>query len=411
MSWITRNIARFGGEFGQAFRSLANANYRIYTFGQLVSLTGTHLQSVALSWTAYQVTGSASLLGIITLATYAPVLFLSLLGGMMADRFDRRKILIWNQVAGLLISAALAACTLTGCVNFWILFGFSLCLGIASAIEMPVRHSFVFDVVGENNMVNAVALNSLVFNSARLLGPAMAAILLPLTGSGICFALNSASFLAAIFTLRKVQTTSGNSAHGADGTSFLDAVRLAFYNPRIRNILIITGCATGFVYQHIIMLPIVVDKTLHGSAVMLGFLTSAAAFGSVVGGLFLASRGRKEILPKIIAWGCFGPGFFLLIFSACSSLVPTVVSIALLHMFYAIQIGSSNSYLQLTVPSQYRGRVMSLYSSILVGSVPAGSLLVGYLTDHVGVSWALAVCAVASLLSSFFYITCESSRS
>ncbi|MBY0358545.1 MAG: MFS transporter [Candidatus Obscuribacterales bacterium] len=404
--WQWPLLTKAGKELGQTFRSLANKNYRLYTFGQVISLTGSHVQNVALAWVTYQITQSATLLAWVTLATFLPMFCLSVVGGMVADRYDRRKVLIGTQVVGILLASSLAIGVFTGYLSFWPIFVFSIAQGINNAIEVPVRHSFVYDLVGGKDMVNAVGINSLVYNATRFIGPAVAAFVLAMAGSGICFVLNALSFLAAVKTLRKVTVLgqAAQDAHAPQQVSFFAGIMAAFSDRRIRNILFLTCCSSFFAFQYSVLLPVVVDKILHGNASHLGILTASAACGSVIGGLLLASRGRKEILLQVIKWSSACPGIFLLFFALSSSLPVMAVLTGLISMSIGMQLSSSNSYLQLSAPSNVRGRVLSVYTACLVGAVPFGSLLTGHLADRYGVSLALAVCAAASTICSLIYI-------
>ncbi len=403
---ISRFFAKVGNELGQTFRSLKNPAYRTYAFGHFVSMTGSQLQAVALAWTTYSLTQSASKLGITAMATYMPALFLGMLGGLVADRFNRRRVLIATQGAGLVLAMALAALSFSGYLSFGLILTFALIQGVVNAIELPCRQAFVFDVVGAEHTVNAVSLNSMIFNSTRLIGPALAAVLLPLVGDSICFGLNGLSFLAAMITLSMiagavvVQDRSAGNSH----PSMRSGLALVRDTPSIRNILFLTASTSFFAFQYAIMLPVLVDKVLHGSAMELSLITVAAAGGSLAGNLLLASRGRKELLPRIIAASSIAPGVFLLLFALSTSFPLMLAAAALLGCSIALQLGSSNSFLQLTVPSDFRGRVMSMYTSVLMGSVPFGSLLVGHLADSIGAPRALALCAVATVLASLLYL-------
>ena len=403
---ISRFFARVGKEFGHAFRSLKNPAYRTYALGHFVSMTGSQLQAVALAWATYSLTQSAAKLGITALATYLPVLFVGMFGGLIADRFNRRRVLIATQAAGLILAMALAALSFSGYLSFELILTFSLIQGIVAAIELPCRQAFVFDVVGADHAVNAVGLNSMIFNSTRLIGPALAAMLLPLVGDAFCFALNGVSFLAAMITLsmlsRSVAVTKKNGAEAKSSLS--GGLVLVRDTPSLRNVLFLTASTSFFAFQYAIMLPVMVDKVLLGSALELSLVTAAAATGSLVGNLILASRGRQELLPRIIALSSLAPGVFLLLFALSNSLLLMLGAAALLGGSIAIQLGSSNSFLQLTVPADFRGRVMSIYTSVLMGSVPFGSLLVGHLADTIGAPRALALFAAGTMLGALLYL-------
>lgn len=405
--FISRLLARIGNEFGQTFRSLRSPAYRTYAIGHIISMTGSQLQAVALAWTTYSITLSASKLGLTAMATYLPALFLGMVGGLVADRFDRRRVLMGAQVAGFLLAGALAALTAGGYISFGLILAFGFAQGLVNAIELPCRQAFVFDVVGAEDTVNAVSLNSMIFQTTRLIGPALAALLLPLVGDAACFALNAVSFLAALATLAMLaKSVKARAKPPADGAraSLRSGLALVANTPSLRNVLMLTASTSFFAFQYAIMLPVMVDKVLGGSATELGLITAAAAIGSMLGNLVLASRGRKEWLPRIIAISSVAPGLFLLLFALSNSFPLLLGAAALLSGSIALQLGSSNSFLQLTVPSDFRGRVMSFYTSVLMGSVPFGSLLVGHLADSIGAPRALALCACATIAGSVLYL-------
>lgn len=402
---FSRFFARVSRELGQTFRSLKNSAYRTYAIGHFVSMTGSQLQAVALAWTTYALTQSATKLGITAMATYMPAFFLGMVGGLIADRFNRRHVLMATQAVGFVLTAALAVLCLSGYLTFGLILVFALAQGLVNAVEHPCRQAFVFDVVGSDYAVNAVGLNSMIFNSTRLLGPALAALLLPLVGDAACFGLNAISFLVAVLTLWLIRNAvSARKSEAGEKPSLLSGIKLAWRTASIRNVLLLTASTSFFAFQYAIMLPVMVDKVLHGSALELSLVTAAAALGSLVGNLVLASRAKKESLPRIIAWSSIAPGVFLLFFAMSTSFWLMLIASALLGGSIALQLGGSNSFLQLTVPSDFRGRVMSMYTSVLIGSVPFGSLLVGQMADSMGAPRALALCAFATLAASGLYL-------
>lgn len=405
MQWFTELFAKVGKELSQTFRSLAKPAFRRYAAGQLVSLTGSQVNAVALAWTTYSLTQSASKLGMVALATYLPVLLLSLVGGMVADRFDRRRVLVATQLVSGLISFSLAALAWTGGLSFPVILAFGLAAGIVAAIDLPCRQAFVFDVVGRDDMVNAVGINSFIWNFARLVGPALAALLLAFAGPALCFAADGVSFLFAITTLVGVVTTSGAQAKAESGPAWTAGLRVLISSPRLRNIVLLVGCTSFFAFQYSILMPVFIGTVLAGDPTLLGVLTSCAAAGSICGNLFLASRGKKDILPRVLAVTSITPGIFLLALAFSGSTPAAGAAVFFLGGSIALQIGSANSYVQLTVPAEYRGRVMSIYTSVLIGAVPIGSLFLGQLADIAGVPRTLVVCAVACLLFALFYVT------
>jgi len=387
--------------FGRAFR---HRNYRLYFFGQLVSLIGTWMQAVAQSWLVYRLTGSASALGEITFAEQIPMLFLTPVAGVLADRYDRRTLLLVTQSASMILAAILAVLTFADAVSVRWVEILAVIQGTVSALDMPVRQSFAVEMVGREDLPNAIALNSSVFNAARLIGPALAGLLVAAVGEAWCFTFNTASFLAVIAALAamrlapRVITPSKASILSAAG----EGLSYSFRTRPLRYLFLTIGTLSFAGLPYATLIPVFADKQLAGGATANGMLLGANGLGAMVGALILAARtsltgtAQRIVLSGIL----FGAG--LIAFAFCrvyagSLLLMVVVGFAMITM-----IGSCNTLIQSMVSDLYRGRVMAVYTMVLVGIGPFGSLLAGWLAERWGAPVVVAggggLCILSSLI-------------
>lgn len=403
--------ARLRSEMGQAFRSLRNPHYRTYAAGQLVSLTGTWMQSVAFTLLAYKLTGSAAMLGAVALASYVPVLLLGLFGGQLADRLPRRKILIVTQTAEMLVAGVATVLVFSGHMQPWTILAAAAANGICLAFEMAARQAFTHDLVGGEDVVNAVSLNSVMWNSSRMFGPALGALVLAFAGEGVCFALNTVSFLASILTLKVIRTQEelGLAAPKPKRTDksehpLLDGLKLSWSTLPIRNILVLALVISFFGFQYSVLLPVFVKQILKAPEWSLGVLQACIAFGALAGSLALASRGKGNNMRRIVCAAAVVFGLTLFAFAWSNVLALTVLSLMVLGLSMSVVWSGTNAFLQVIAPEEYRGRIMSVYSSISLGISPFGSLLMGTFADAYGAPLAVTVCACACALVAGFYV-------
>ncbi len=387
-----------------ALRSLRHRNYRLFFGGQLISLIGTWMQNVAQSWLVYRLTGSEALLGLVGFAGLIPIFLLAPFGGAIADRADRRRVLIATQTASLLAALVLALLTLLGAVAVWHVVCTAVALGIVNAVDIPTRQAFVPSLVGEEDLVNAIALNSTMFNGARIVGPAVAGVVLAAVGEGWCFAANAASFLAVIVGLVLISVpahaperrTLSTMAHIAEG------FRYAWSNVPIRVLLLLLGVVSLTGMPYTILMPVFADRILHGGARSLGVLMAASGCGALGGALLLASRREIRGLGLWIALAAAGFGASLVLFSLSRTLWLSVGLLVPAGFAMIVQMASSNTLVQSMVPDKLRGRVMSVYSMMFLGMAPFGSLLAGVLAERVGAPTTVAaggaVCMAAAAL-------------
>jgi MFS family permease len=374
-------------------RSFRHRNFRLFFAGQFVSLTGTWMQSVAVSWLVYRLTGSSMALGLTGFASHIPVFVFGLFGGCLADRGNKRTILILAQAAAMLQALALAALTLSGTAELWQIIGLAAFLGLVNAVDMPTRQAFVVDMVGREDLHNAIALNSSMFNSARVIGPALAGILVAAIGEGWCFLFNAASYLAVIAALAAMRLP--QSAPCAPCASTAGAIgqglAYAYNDTKIRAILCALVVVSLFVSAVMVLLPVMVNSVLGRGARELGFITAAMGAGSVVAAVLLALRRESRGLSRWRVVSGLGVGLAMLAFSQSRELwLSLLVALALgfcLIFFFA----ASNTLLQLRSPDAMRGRVMALYAVTLVGMAPFGSLLAGTTASVLGAPTTIAL--------------------
>lgn len=387
-----------------ALRSLRHRNYRLFFGGQLISLTGTWMQNVAQSWLVYRLTGSEALLGLVGFAGLIPVFLLAPFGGAIADRADRRRVLIATQAASLLTALFLATLTLSGAVTVWHVVGAAVALGIVNAVDIPTRQAFVPSLVSGEDLPNAIALNSTIFNGARIVGPAVAGVVLAAVGEGWCFAANSASFLAVIVGLVMIAVPRRAPDRRSLSTMarIAEGFRFAWGHVPIRAILLLVGVVSLTGMPYTVLMPVFAEGILHGGPGSLGLLMAAAGCGALAGSLLLASR--REV-PGLGLWIAFAPAGFgasLILFSLSRALWLSAAALVGAGFTLIVQMASSNTLVQSMVPDELRGRVMSVYSMMFLGMAPFGSLLAGALAERVGapatVAAGGAVCMAASAL-------------
>jgi len=392
------------GRLRFATRALRYPTFRIYFIGMLVSFVGTWMQSVAQSWLVYRLTGSPFLLGLTGFAGQVPALLLAPFGGVLADRHDRRRIIIATQTLSMLQAVALAVLTLTSHVTVGMVIGLALMLGVINAFDMPARQSFLIELVGKDDLMNAIALNSSMFNGARIIGPAIAGLIIGWLGEGICFAINGASFLAVLAGLLIIKVEQ-RAVDRPDGSA-LSHLREGFLYVRRTNavlaILLLVALVSLFGTSYSVLMPIFADRVISGGAPALGILLGASGLGALGGALTLAARNRIQGLERLVAGSVAGFGIAVIAFSLSRTLTLSTILIVPAGYAIMIQMSGSNTLLQTIVPDALRGRVMSFFSWCLMGISPLGSLLAGSFAAHVGAPIAVAssggICIVGAVL-------------
>jgi MFS family permease len=387
-----------------ASRALRHRNFQLFFSGQLISLIGTWMQSVAQSWLVYRLTGSALLLGSVGFASQIPVFLFSPLGGIAADHFNRRKIVIGTQVASMLLAFMLAGLTLWGKVQVWHVFVLAALLGVVNAFDIPGRQSFLVDMVGREDLMNAIALNSSMFNGARVVGPAIAGILVARIGEGWCFFANAVSYVAVIVGLLLMKVTSAvRPTMASPFEHMMEGFRFVNRTAPIRALLLLLGLVSLVGMPYVVLMPIFADKILHGGARGLGVLMGATGVGALFGALTLAFREGVKGLGRWVALCCAGFGASLLVFALSHQFWVSVILLLPVGYTMMLQMACSNTLIQVMVPDKLRGRVMAVYSMMFMGMAPIGALLGGAIADHLGAQVTVAIGGVASVLGAIWF--------
>jgi MFS family permease len=388
-------------------RALRHRNYRLFFAGQLISLIGTWMQSVAQAWLVYRLTGSAVLLGLVGFTSQFPVFLLSPIGGAVADRFNRHRIIVATQTSSMLLAGTLAAVTLSGHVRIWHIFVLAGLLGIVNAFDVPARQAFVVELVGREDLVNAIALNSSMFNGARILGPAIAGILVAAIGEGWCFAANAASYVAVIIglLLMRIPPFVQRPAAGtplqrmAEGFGFVARTR------PVRAILLLLGAVSLLGMPYAVLMPVFADEILRGGARGLGILMGASGVGALLGALTLASRSDIVGLGRWVAFGAAGFGTSLILFSTSRAFWLSAALLVPVGFSMIVQMASSNTLIQSMVPDALRGRVMAVYSMMFMGMAPVGALLAGVVAGRLGAPLTVGLGGAVCILGAAVFFT------
>lgn len=388
------------------FRALSHRNYRLFFGGQSISLIGTWMQQIAVSWLAYRLTHSAVWLGVVGFSTRIPALVFAPFAGVLADRWNRHRTLVVTQTLSMIQAFILAALVLTGRITIWEVIVLSLILGSINALDVPVRQSFIVDMVesGED-LSNAIALNSTMVNGARLIGPSVAGVLIAAVGEGICFLLNGLTFIAVIAALLAmiVQPKEKPVQSQRIRQQLREGFAYAFASLPIRALILLLAVISLMGMPFVVLMPIFADKILHGGPQTLGFLMGASGIGALMGALYLASRKNAVGLMKVVAFasGTFGAG--LVILSLSRQLLFALLILVVIGFAMIIEMAATNTLLQTIVEENKRGRIMSFYAMAFMGMVPFGSLLAGSLADAVGTPETIMLCGIFCICASLVF--------
>ena len=382
------------------FAALRTPNYRRYFAGQAVSLVGTWMQTVAQGWLVLELTGSGTALGMMAAAQFLPILLLAPYGGLLADRMDKRRLLIATQVALGSIALALGILVVTGVVQLWMVLVLALCLGLVTAIDNPVRQSFAQEMVSAKRLRNAVSLNSVMVNTARAVGPAMAGILIATTGTGVCFLINAASYAAVVFALAGMDTAAlhPTAPAGREPGQIRQGLTYVAHTSELLIPLMMLALVGTLAYEFQVVLPLLARGPLEGGAGTYGLLTSAMGAGAVVGGLFVAGHGRTGLRPLTVAAALFGAA--VLATAAAPSIPVALVALAVVGATSVGFLAVGNTTLQLTSDPRFRGRVMALWTVAFLGSTPLGAPIIGWVSEHISPRGGLVVGGLACLLAA-----------
>jgi MFS family permease len=375
--------------FPDALRSLRHRNYRLFCSGQLVSLIGTWMQMVALSWLVYRLTGKAAMLGLMSFCNLIPVFLLAPVGGLVADRVPSRRLLLTTQTVAMSLALVLALLTLTGHVRMWHLFACALLLGTTNAFDNPGRQVFAARVVPRQDLMNAVALNSSMVTGARVAGPALAGVLVALLGEGWCFFLNGVSYVAVIAGLLAMRFPPAEASAASRGPRsqlrlLLEGFRMIRQARPIAALLLLLGLLSllGAPYQ--VLMPIFAAEVFHGGSKVFGLLSSTSGLGALAGAVTLAVRPHFHGLGRWIAATALLFGLALASFAGSRTLVLSLPLLFLAGGAYMVEMAATNTLIQMMVPDAFRGRVMSIYAMMFLGMAPLGGLLAGLLAHRLG---------------------------
>lgn len=388
-------------------RTLKYRNYRLFFAGQGISLIGTWMQTVAMSWLVYRLTNSVVLLGVVGFVSQLPAFPLAPFAGLLVDRKNRRKILIATQSLAMLQAVILAVLVFTGSIAVWHIILLGLFLGFINSLDMPARQSFVVEMIEKReDLGNAIALNSAMFNGARLIGPSIAGVLIAAVGEGWCFFINGVSYLAVIAALlaMKIATKKNIKKNNNAIDDLKEGFNYAFGFPPIRAILMLLGAVSLIGFPYVVLMPVFARDILHGGPHTLGFLMAAAGFGALSGALYLASRKNVLGLGKIIpsATTIFGLGLIGFSFSRIIGLSLFLMVVAGFGMM--VQMASCNTFIQTIVDDDKRGRVMSLYVMAFMGTAPFGSLLAGTIAGKIGAPNMLLIGGLFCILGAQVFL-------
>ena len=393
----------------QTFRALAHRNYRLFFFGQGLSLIGTWLQQVAMSWLTYRLSGSALLLGFVTFCQYIAVLFIAPVAGVLADRVDRRRALLITQSVMLAQAATLALLSATGVVAVWHIAALALVLGCASAFDIPLRHAMIARLVDHRSeLPNAIALNSLLINCARVVGPALAGVLIAAVGEALCFGLNALSFGAVLIALAMMRWPAAPAAPAAPARrgwlhSWLEGVRSAFGFAPIRAGLLLIAAISGTIGTYSTLMPVFAKDVFGGGARTLGILLSSAGTGALLSALYLASRHTTRGLDRVILVAGTCASLAMLAFAHASNFALALPLLVVLGAGLIAAQASIQTLVQTLVDDDKRGRVMSLYTMAFLGALPFGNLLAGAIARYAGEDVAFSLNAGLCLVALLFF--------
>ena len=399
-------ISGIKNNFKAILQSLKYRNYRLFFIGQSISLIGTWMQVIAISWLVYDLTNSALLLGLVGFFSQIPSFFLTPFSGVFIDRWNRHRILIITQTLSMIQAFILAFLTLTGIINVWHIIILSLGLGLVNAFDMPARHAFVVEIVEKrSDLSNAIALNSSIVNSARLIGPAIAGILVAVVGEGFCFLINGITFMSVLVALlaMRIKKVSKNKYSNNIVQDIKEGFRYAFGFVPIRSILLFLGLVSLVGMPYTVLMPIFAKDILHGGPNFLGFLMASAGIGALIGGIYLASRRTVLGLGKILtaATGVFG--LSLIFFSISRNLWLSLSMMLISGLGMIIHIASTNTILQTITEDDKRGRVMSFFTMAFMGMTPFGTLLAGLSANSIGAANTVLISGGICILGTIIF--------
>jgi MFS family permease len=389
--------------------ALRHRNFRLFWFGQVASLTGTWMQGVASGWLVLTLTNSALLLGVVQAAGSIPILLLTMFGGVIADRYDKRRVLLVAQSLMMLQAAILAALSLAHLIHLWHVIVLAVFLGILSSVEVPTRQAFHVELVGKDDLQNAISLNSTAFNLTRIIGPSIAGFVVAQAGVGGCFVLNAVSFLAVLGGLVMMRGPFAPPRAGAGSPlhEMREGLRYVVRTPRVRGLVINVAAISVFGMPYATLMPVIARDVLHGGPRTLGFLSAAAGAGALCGALLLASRGsgrpRFETRARVVLAGHVAAAAALIALAFAQSFRLTAVLLGVIGAAIILAVATTNTLLQSIVPDELRGRVMGVHVTVFLGFAPLTAMIAGTLAQVAGIQGALLVDGAVSLVAAGYF--------
>ncbi len=399
-------MERAASRLSHAFRALRHRHFRVYWVGQWLSVNGTWMQTTAQAWLLYRLTDSPLMLGLLSAARFGPALVGSPVAGVFSDRLPRRLVVLTTQSLSLVQAALLAALTLTGAITVWQVLALAFLQGIVDTFDTPARQTLQVDIVGVEDLQSAVSLNSSAFNAARMVGPALAGVLVAVWGEGVCFAINAASYLAVLLALFTIRTAApGPAAAGSLGRELAEGVRYAWGERQVRTMLAAVAVTSAFGLSYTTLLPVFARDVLGAGARGFGLLMSSGGLGAVVGALATAARRGTRRTGLVMAAGQASLGVGLVALACTRTLALAAAWMVMIGLGVAVQLSTTNGFLQTTAPPHLRGRVVSLYIWVFSGLAPVGGFAAGWVAEHAGAPWTAAGAGIACALSAV--VTCR----
>ena len=391
-----------------SFPALHHRNFRLFWFGQCISLIGTWMQNIGQSWLVLELTHSALKLSMVTMMQFLPMTVFSLYAGTLVDRYSKRKVLLFTQSMFAILAVVLASITFFDVVKYWHLLILAFLLGTVNTLDVPTRQSFVIELAGKDDLTNAIALNSTVFNLGRIIGPAVAGLLIGLIGIAPCFYLNAASFIAVIFTLRMIHVPSkiSNQIQSGSFRSIYQNIRegLSYINQKeiIKQPLLLLGLISTFVMNYGIIVPVFARQELNQNATGYGLLMTSMGIGSFVGSLTMVVLSRRNLQLRYLVGGAFFTSLFLGLLALEKNFQLACIILFAIGFSTIIFTNLVNTTIQLHSSNEMRGRVMSVYTLVFGGVIPIGSFFTGQATEYAGISGCMIISGVIGIVATLY---------
>ena len=383
----------------KTFASLGVRNFRLFIFGQGLSMCGTWTQTIGISWLVLKLTHSGTRLGLVVAAQFLPILLFGVFGGLIADRFNKRRILFITQTLASLLALTLGLLVITHLIQLWMIYALAACLGLVTVVDNPTRQSFVIEMVGEQYLKNAVTLNSTMVNTARIIGPSIAGILIATVGIGPCFIVNALSYIAVLIALVLMHESELHQVLGAHKEPGQIRAGLAYVwgEPKLKSTLIMMFIVGTFAYELPVILPLFATITMHGNAATYSAMMAATGVGAIFGGLYTA--GKALVRETQLVWTAIVFGLSILLVALMPTFITALVALLMVGALSVLFIALGNTTLQLTSQPNMRGRVMALWSIAFLGTTPIGGPIIGFISDHSNPRIGLAVGGLSAVIA------------